>query len=254
MPSVQNTYRSPAFRSNVSSSYVVPGNDPSGTPGSWIGRRHPFAAPDRIGQARIRHHELPLLEVERGVAQHAEIFFELPLVQNRVHRREHARRARSNRGEAPAERPRADELAGKGAIERRRHSLARHVADGNDERARVGGQVVVQVAADLPRRLETCRELDALQALRRFRRQQRTLHAARKFDFALEAKLARSHRLVQPRVLDRHRGLAGENAENLSVALRERAELGAFEIEHADDTGPSAAAARPARIGRRPAP
>ena len=56
------------------------------------------------------------LKSNDGVAEHAEIFLELPLVQNRVHRREHARRARPDRREPPPERARAHQLAGKRAV------------------------------------------------------------------------------------------------------------------------------------------
>src|SRR5262245_6204984 len=49
-PSVQNTNRSPAVRSNVSSSYVDPAKEPSGTPGRAI---CPTASPlQRIGYGR----------------------------------------------------------------------------------------------------------------------------------------------------------------------------------------------------------
>ena len=44
----------------------------------------------------------------------------------------------------------------------------------------------------------------------------------------------RADRLVEPGVLDRDGGLAGQQRQDLHVALVEGVELGAFEIEHAD--------------------
>ena len=92
----------------------------------------------------------------------------------------------------------------------------------------------MEVAAELARRRERCRDIDALEPLRRLGRQQRDLHALREAHFLLQPRLVRAQLLVQPRVLDRHRRLAGEQRQDLDVALAERVELRALEIDDAD--------------------
>ena len=56
---------------------------------------------------------------------------------------------------------------------------------------------------------------------------------AKRISFSSRISLARM-RLVEARVLDRDRRLAGEQRQDFDVALRERVELRALEIEHAD--------------------
>ena len=155
-------------------------------------------------------------------------------MEDRVDRRQHAGRAEALGRVAPAERPRADQLAGKRAVERRGHALPRHVADGDDEAVRLGREKVVEVAAELARRREPRGDVDALQPLRQLGRQQRRLDALREPDLLLEPDLVGADRLVEPRVLDRHGRLAREQREDLDVALAERVELRALEIEDAD--------------------
>ena len=60
------------------------------------------------------------------------------------------------------------------------------------------------------------------------------LHALREPQLLLEPLFVRAHLLVEPRVLDRDRRLAGEQRQDLDVALAERVELGALEIDDAD--------------------
>ena len=169
-------------------------------------------------------------------------------------RREHAGRAEALRRVAAPERARSHQLAGERAVERRRHALARHVADGDDEAVRLGREEVVEVAAELARRLEPRRDVDALQALGQLGRQQRRLHALREADLLLEPHLVRADRLVEPRVLDRDRRLAREQRQDLDVALREGVELRALEIEDADAAILAASAESPAPTARRRRP
>ena len=92
----------------------------------------------------------------------------------------------------------------------------------------------MQIAAELARGVEARRHVDAAQPLRQLLRQQRVLHALREAHFLLEAMLVGGDRLVEPGVLDRHRHHVGERRQHLDVLPRERVELGAGEIEHAD--------------------
>ena len=96
---------------------------------------------------------------------------------------------------AAAERARAHQLAGKRAVERRGHALARHVADGDDEAVRLRREEVVQVAAELVRGRESRGHVHALEPLGQLRRQQRRLHALREADFLLEPDLVGADRL-----------------------------------------------------------
>ena len=73
------------------------------------------------------------------------------------------------------------------------------------------------------------------QALRRTRGQQGRLHALGKAHFPLQPLLVRRDFLVEPRVLDGHGRLAGQQREHFRVLLRECVELRALEIEDADD-------------------
>ena len=86
------------------------------------------------------------------------------------------RRARLLLEPAP-ERAAAHHLADRRAVERRRHALARHVAERDDQRVGFRRQEVAQVAAELARRIEVPRDVHAAQALRQLLRQQRHLHA-----------------------------------------------------------------------------
>ena len=65
-------------------------------------------------------------------------------------------------------------------------------------------------------------------------RQQRRLHALGEPQLLLEPRFVGRHLLVEPRVLDGHRRLARQQREDLDVALGERVELRALEIEDAD--------------------
>ncbi len=65
-------------------------------------------------------------------------------------------------------------------------------------------------------------------------RQERRLDALREAHFLLEPLLRRSNFFVQPGVLDRDGGLAGEQRQDLDVALAEGVELRALEIDDAD--------------------
>src|SRR5262249_10854525 len=77
-------------------------------------------------------------------------------------------------------------------------------------------------------------DVHALQPLRQLRWQQGRLHALRKAKLLLETIFVGADRFVQPRVLDRDRGLAGQELKDLDVGLRERVELWALQIEDAD--------------------
>ena len=91
-------------------------------------------AADRIRQAGVGERDGAPFQIEDRVAQRAVILFELTLVQDRVHRRQHARGTRSLGKVAPAERAAAHQLGRERAVERRRDAFARHVADSDDQR------------------------------------------------------------------------------------------------------------------------
>ena len=172
----------------MTSSYVDPGNDPSGTPGSSICAHSLGGAPDRIRQAGVGHRHRAALQIEDRVAERAVVLLELPLVQDRVDRREHAGGARALGQVAPPEGAPAHQLRRERAVERRRHALARHVAERDDQRVRLGRQKVVEVAAELARRRERGRDLDTLQPLGQLGRQQR--RSARAARSALPSRAA----------------------------------------------------------------
>ncbi len=92
----------------------------------------------------------------------------------------------------------------------------------------------MEVAAEFARGREPAGHVDAFQALRQFRGQQRRLHALREAHFLFEPFLVRDHRLVETRVLDRHRRVVGEKRQQLDVTLVERVEFRAREVEDAD--------------------
>src|SRR5204862_7841935 len=102
-------------------------------------------AADRIGQPGVGEDDRAALEVERRVAERAVVLLELPLVQDGVHRREHARGAEPLGRIPAAEGPRSHQLAGKGAVERGGHAFARYVADRDDQAVRLRRTKVVQV-------------------------------------------------------------------------------------------------------------
>ena len=77
-------------------------------------------------------------------------------------------------------------------------------------------------------------QLDVLQPLRRSGGQERDLHPLREADFLLEPLLVGADLFVQPRVLDRDGGLAGQQRQDLDVALAERIELRTLEIDDPD--------------------
>src|SRR4051812_36981588 len=106
-------------------------------------------------------------------------------MQDGVHRRQYARGARALRQIPAPERASAHQLRGEGAVERRGNSLARHVTDGDDEVVRIGGEILVKVAAKLPRGGEGTVQVNALQPFWRTCRQQRRLHPLREADFLL---------------------------------------------------------------------
>ena len=136
--------------------------------------------------------------------------------------------------EPAPERAAAHHLADRRAVERRRHALARHVAEHHDQRVRFGRQEIADVAAELARRIEMPGHIHAAQPLRQLLRQQRHLHALRQPQFLFEARLAVANRFVEPRVLDRHRRFRGQQRQQLDVLLVERVRLRALEVEHAD--------------------
>ena len=104
------------------------------------------------GSPELASVSVAALEIEERVAERAVVPLELPLVQDRVHRHQHAGRAEPLGLVASPERARADQLAGEHAVERGRHALARDVADRDDQAVRLGREEVVQVAAQLARR------------------------------------------------------------------------------------------------------
>ena len=92
----------------------------------------------------------------------------------------------------------------------------------------------MEVSSQLARGVEAGRHFHAAQPLGQTCRQQRRLHALREADFLFEPDLVRAHGFIQLRVLDRHRRLTREQRQDLDVALAERVELRALEIEDAD--------------------
>ncbi len=175
-----------------------------------------------------------MLQVEDRIAQRAVVLLELPFVQDGVDRRQDDGRAEAVRREPTAERPRSNQLAGERAVERGGNALARHVANGNHEGVGLGRQEVVQIAPQLARRREPRGDVHPLHPLRQLGRQQRRLHPLRESQLVLQSLLVGANRLVEPRVLDGHRRLAGEQRHHFLVALREGVELGALEVDHAD--------------------
>ena len=92
----------------------------------------------------------------------------------------------------------------------------------------------MEISAQLARGIERRGHLHAFEPLRRPRRQKRDLHALREPHLFLEPLLVGAYLLVEPSVLDRDRGLTGKQRQDLDVALRERVELGALQIDDAD--------------------
>ena len=109
---------------------------------------------------------------------------------------EDARDAEPIRREAPPERTRSHELRGKGAVERGGRALARYVADGHDQRVRLGREEIVEIAAELARRLEPAGDVDPAQGFRHIRGQQRRLDALRETKLLLDALLVARDLLV----------------------------------------------------------
>ena len=168
------------------------------------------------------------------VAQRAVVLLELTLVEDRVDRHQHVGRRGALGHRAPSERAATDQLAGEHAVERGRHTLSGDVAQRHDDGRGVRQQKIVEIAAELARGRERRRHIDAFHPLGQLRRQQCRLDALGEAQFAVDASLVGRDRLVHAGVLDRDGGLAREHREDLDVALRERVELGALDIEHAD--------------------
>ena len=151
-----------------------------------------------------------------------------------VHRLQHAGDAELLGCVAAANGARAHELRGKCAIQRRGSAFARHVADGDDETVRLGRDEVVEIASELVCGGEAAGDIRVAKSRWRFCRKERRLDTLREAELLLDALFVAPDLLVQPCVLNRHGGLAGQQRQQLLVILGERVELRAFQIEDTD--------------------
>ena len=92
----------------------------------------------------------------------------------------------------------------------------------------------MQIASELARSLEAGGHVGLVELPRQLGGQQRDLHALREAQLLLEPLFTAPHLLVQPRILDRHGRLAGQQRQQLLVFLGERIQFGALEIEDTD--------------------
>ena len=181
----------------------------------------------RVGQAGVREERLAHREIEEGEGQRAEEPLDAAPAQRPVGPVEEVGRR------VLLERPGAHRAGGEGRVQRRRHALARDVADGDAQHLLADVVEVVQVAAQLARRPEVRRRLPALPG-RVLLGEEAVLDVARDRQLAVQAHLAPHQLVVEPRVLDRDRHLARERRQHLDVLLVEAVELGRLQVEHAD--------------------
>src|SRR5262249_12960086 len=146
----------------------------------------PAAAANRIRQPRVGNRQVSPLEIKQRVADRAVVLLQLPLVEDRVRRRQDAGRRESLRRIPATKSPRSNQLARKGAVQRRRDTLPRHVPNRDDETVGFRSEEVVEVAAKTPGRREPRRDGDTLQPLRQLTRQERGLHALGEPNLLLE--------------------------------------------------------------------
>ena len=108
-------------------------------------------------------------------------------MQDGVHRLQDRRGRDSGGHVALAERPGPHQFGRKCAVERRRHALARDVAEHHHELVGERIEIVVKVAAELTCGVEPGRDVEAADSLRHLLRQQRRLHPLRGSQLALDA-------------------------------------------------------------------